>query len=147
MKIWMCFSLQPCSCDMLGATDTQCDLFSGECLCKIGFTGTNCDQCEFGHFGFPTCRACGCDPAGTVTESCNAEGICSCDENGECPCKENVHRKKCVACVYGSFSLTDENPKGCTDCFCFGRTDQCQQADMMWQQVSMLNSYFSWCYR
>ena len=49
--------------------------------------------------------------------------------------QENVERRKCTECKAGTFSLQVDNPKGCTKCFCFGRSEDCEQAPYMWTEV------------
>ena len=56
--------------------------------------------------------------------------------SGGCKCKALVEGKKCASCVPGTFGLTYDNPEGCTRCFCFGRTTQCYQANLVWNQLS-----------
>ncbi|CAH2065798.1 unnamed protein product, partial [Iphiclides podalirius] len=113
----------PCTCGP-GALSSTCDPVSGQCGCRLGWSGRNCDRCSPGHFG-PRCRPCGCVSAGT--RGCR-EGVCPCDDSGRCPCKVNVVGDKCDACLEGTFGLSEDNPSGCTACFCFGRSAQCTQA-------------------
>ena len=40
-----------CGCDPLGSLHSVCDLASGQCSCKPGVTGRQCDVCEDGYFG------------------------------------------------------------------------------------------------
>lgn len=61
----------------------QCDPQTGQCKCKLGWVGTECDACAPGHFGL-RCRPCLCNAAGT--RGCE-DGVCSCDDEGRCPCK------------------------------------------------------------
>lgn len=61
----------------------QCDPQSGQCKCRIGWVGTECDRCALGHFG-PRCRPCLCNVEGT--KGCE-DGVCPCDDEGRCPCK------------------------------------------------------------
>lgn len=42
--------------------------------------------------------------------------------------------RQCGQCKEGTFGLALDNPKGCTECFCFGRTTSCQQAGLSWGQ-------------
>ena len=44
-----------CNCNSKGSKNETCDL-GGQCHCKPTFQGLNCDQCQAGHFGFPTCQ-------------------------------------------------------------------------------------------
>ncbi|VDN17874.1 unnamed protein product [Gongylonema pulchrum] len=72
--------------------------------------------------------------SGTDPASCK-KGVCPCDEQGQCNCKKNVKGLKCDTCDAYSFSLEKSNPLGCTDCFCFNRTNFCVQSSLVWQQV------------
>uniref|UniRef100_A0A1I7ZBM9 Laminin IV type A domain-containing protein n=1 Tax=Steinernema glaseri TaxID=37863 RepID=A0A1I7ZBM9_9BILA len=49
--------------------------------------------------------------------------------------QKNVKGLKCDACDANSFSLEASNPLGCTDCFCFNRSNFCVQSNLVWQQV------------
>ncbi|XP_053979211.1 laminin subunit alpha-1-like isoform X1 [Hylaeus volcanicus] len=116
-----------CDCT-LGSTRPQCD-HQGQCPCRIGYDGLRCEKCAKGYYGYPRCRPCSCNFAGTL--QCNDE-VCDCNEEGQCPCKEHVFGRQCNKCKEGTFGLAVDNPKGCTECFCFGRTASCQQADLSW---------------
>ncbi|CAL7932952.1 unnamed protein product [Xylocopa violacea] len=120
---------RPCACT-LGSTRPQCD-HQGQCPCRIGYDGLRCERCAKGYYGYPRCRPCNCNVAGTL--QCNNE-ICDCNEQGQCPCKEHVIGRQCNECKEGTFGLAVDNPKGCTECFCFGRTTSCQQAGLSWGQ-------------
>lgn len=43
---------QKCSCDKIGAINDLCDSESGQCTCKLGIGGKNCDQCLPNYYGF-----------------------------------------------------------------------------------------------
>nr|XP_031843946.1 laminin subunit alpha-1 isoform X2 [Nomia melanderi] len=119
------------SCDCtLGSTKSQCDL-RGQCPCRIGYDGLRCEKCAKGYYGYPRCRPCSCDLTGTL--QCD-DGPCDCDDEGQCLCKEHVLGRQCNKCRENTFGLAMDNPKGCTECFCFGRTTSCQQADFGWGQ-------------
>ncbi|XP_039307072.1 laminin subunit alpha-1 isoform X3 [Solenopsis invicta] len=120
---------RPCACT-LGATRPQCD-HQGQCPCRIGYDGLRCERCAKGYYGYPRCRPCGCNLAGTT--HC-PDGICECDDKGQCPCKELVVGQKCNQCKEGTFGLATNNIRGCTECFCFGRSTLCQQAGLSWGQ-------------
>ena len=47
-----------CNCDETGSEDLQCDE-DGQCLCKPGVTGQNCDRCEDNYYDFSVygCRS------------------------------------------------------------------------------------------
>lgn len=69
----------------------QCDNHSGRCYCHEGFQGDKCASCKRGYYGFPHCRKCDCNVAGTQEEKCDAKnGHCVCDETGQCPCKVSL---------------------------------------------------------
>ena len=46
-----------------------------------------------------------------------------------------MNGQKCRSCKAGTFSLQEDNAKGCTECFCFGRSSNCRQANMKWSQL------------
>jgi hypothetical protein len=49
----------------------------------------------------------------------------------------NALGKQCNRCKPGTFGLQPENPDGCTQCFCFGRTTSCTQAGLTVSQIMM----------
>ncbi|XP_076279706.1 wing blister isoform X1 [Lasioglossum baleicum] len=123
------------SCDCtLGSTRPQCDL-QGQCPCRIGYDGRRCERCAKGYYGYPRCRPCSCNLAGTL--ECNGD-LCECNDKGQCPCKEHVIGRQCNQCKDNTFGLSVDNPKGCTECFCFGRSTSCQQAEFAWGQRRLM---------
>ncbi|KAG9332520.1 hypothetical protein JZ751_014618 [Albula glossodonta] len=113
-----------CNCSRPGVTspDTTCDTNSGQCRCKSNIIGRQCDRCAPGFYGYPNCRQCNCNEAGTESDVCDSV-------TGQCLCKENVEGARCDQCRVGTFHLDPTNPKGCTSCFCFGATDRCRSSD------------------
>ncbi|XP_073325739.1 laminin subunit alpha-5 [Pagrus major] len=113
-----------CNCSRPGIVtpDVSCDTLSGQCRCKNNVVGRQCDRCAPGFYGFPNCRPCDCNEAGTEEEVCDSF-------TGQCLCKENVQGSRCDQCRVGTFHLDPTNPKGCTSCFCFGATDRCRSSD------------------
>ncbi|KAM9785933.1 laminin subunit alpha-5 [Neosynchiropus ocellatus] len=113
-----------CNCSRPGiiSTDYSCDTLSGQCRCKNNIVGRQCDRCAPGFYGYPNCRQCDCNEAGTEEEVCDSF-------TGQCLCKENVQGSRCDQCRVGTFHLDPTNPKGCTSCFCFGATDRCRSSD------------------
>nr|XP_046253250.1 laminin subunit alpha-5 isoform X2 [Scatophagus argus] len=113
-----------CNCSRPGVVtpDVNCDTVSGQCRCKNNIVGRQCDRCAPGFYGYPNCRPCDCNEAGTEEEVCDSF-------SGQCLCKENVQGVRCDQCRVGTFHLDPTNPKGCTSCFCFGATDRCRSSD------------------
>jgi laminin alpha 1/2 len=114
----------------------SCDVHSGQCECKEGFSGRACDYCDVGYFGYPNCQKCNCDIRGSIANE--YDEVIDCDDNGQCPCKELATGLKCDECRESTFGLSQANPHGCTRCFCFGRSQICTQNDMIWGQVRMM---------
>lgn len=77
---------QACNCSISGSSGLQCDKHFGTCPCKVGYEGNKCDRCTFGYYGFPNCRKCLCNSAGTLDTECRTED-CQCNEDGSCNCK------------------------------------------------------------
>lgn len=125
-----------CDCNQIGATKQSCDVKTGQCVCKEGYTGRSCDYCAIGYFGYPQCQKCNCDPRG----SHNVPGydVIDCDDNGQCPCKELTTGLKCDECRQSTFGLSMNNPSGCTRCFCFGRSQDCTQNPLLWGQIRLM---------
>lgn len=59
----------------------------------------------------------------------------------QAPFQKNVRGQKCRDCTPTSFSLEASNPNGCTECFCFNRTNFCIQSSYVWQQVCWCGSH------
>ncbi|XP_074843383.1 laminin subunit alpha-3 [Carettochelys insculpta] len=111
-----------CNCSSRGivnAANPECDKKNGQCKCRPGITGRQCDRCSPGSYSFPECIPCNCNRDGTEP------GVCD-PQTGVCLCKENVQGRRCDICRQGSFYLDPLNPKGCTSCFCFGATNKCR---------------------
>uniref|UniRef100_A0A8D9B170 Laminin subunit gamma-1 n=1 Tax=Cacopsylla melanoneura TaxID=428564 RepID=A0A8D9B170_9HEMI len=107
---------KPCLCYTPGTLETEnftpvCDQLTGQCGCKPHVVGTNCDQCEVGHFNIRSgqgCQSCNCDPIGSVNRTCDPL-------TGQCVCRPGVTGTQCQLCQsyhYG-FSLD-----GCKPCNC-----------------------------
>lgn len=125
-----------CGCDQFGSVKQSCDVKTGQCTCREGYTGRTCEYCALGYFGYPNCQRCNCDVRGSKL----SEGydVIDCDENGQCPCKELAVGLKCDECRQSTFGLSQHNPSGCTRCFCFGRSQECRQNPLMWGQVRLM---------
>ncbi|KAA8582349.1 hypothetical protein FQN60_009089 [Etheostoma spectabile] len=121
-----------CNCSRPGvlSPDVNCDTLSGQCRCKNNVVGRQCDRCAPGFYGYPNCRPCDCNEAGTEEEVCDSF-------TGQCLCKENVQGSRCDQCRVGTFHLDPTNPKGCTSCFCFGATNRCRSSDK--RRIEVMN--------
>ncbi|KAG5268865.1 hypothetical protein AALO_G00217340 [Alosa alosa] len=117
-----------CNCSEAGSSSSQCNLTTGQCPCLVSFTGPRCDHCAMGFKDFPRCTACNCNINGTQEKFCDEKlGVCNCEERGSCTCKANVGGGGCDECKQGTFGLTAENPAGCSPCFCFGVSSDCEE--------------------
>ncbi|XP_054863033.1 laminin subunit alpha-1 isoform X2 [Amphiprion ocellaris] len=132
------FSDSPCSecrCDLRGSKslvcsrdDTQPGVSAGQCVCQEGFAGRRCDRCAFGFRDFPQCVRC----------DCNLSGSTNTDPCSPCTCKVNVMGDNCDLCKPGFYNLQENNPLGCTDCFCFGVSDVCESS--AWSTVQVVHT-------
>ena len=43
---------EKCKCNSIGSVDEFCDLNSGQCNCKKGVAGRQCELCATGHYQF-----------------------------------------------------------------------------------------------
>lgn len=134
---------------------TMC-LYILVCSCKPRIGGRQCDRCAAGYYRFPDCIPCDCNQGGVTPGVCHPDtGRCLCKVSPfhqivdltpplpifaclvfHCsesllllPClQKNVAGVKCDTCKEGSFYFDPSNPHGCTSCFCFGASDQCQSS-------------------
>uniref|UniRef100_I3JTQ2 Laminin subunit alpha 3 n=1 Tax=Oreochromis niloticus TaxID=8128 RepID=I3JTQ2_ORENI len=113
-----------CECSPSGIAanaGAQCDRNTGQCSCKPRIGGRKCDRCAPGYYRFPDCVPCDCNQGGVTSNVCDPD-------TGRCLCKRNVAGVRCDTCRERSFYFDPSNPLGCTSCFCFGVTDQCQSS-------------------
>ncbi|KAK7100471.1 laminin subunit alpha-2-like isoform X2 [Littorina saxatilis] len=144
-----------CGCDSVGSTSYQCDQRSGQCPCRPGVTGRDCAQCQPGYYGFSSAGCQRCQPCNKPGHVCDPNtGECACPPNTMGPncercvtnsynfnndqgCKTNVEGEQCDRCAPGTFSLQRDNPKGCTECYCFFRSQECMQAPYIWSTITV----------
>lgn len=120
-----------CNCSTDGSSSLQCDLTTGQCVCRKEFAGQTCNTCLFGYRNYPSCISCDCDVKGTQSAWCDdKQKMCSCEEaTGNCACKANVIGSYCNECKGGTFALHAENPLGCSPCFCSGVSQLCAEVE------------------
>ncbi|XP_076852840.1 laminin subunit alpha-3, partial [Brachyhypopomus gauderio] len=114
-----------CNCSTSGipfGDSGQCHVTTGQCTCKPRVGGRRCSRCLPGYYGFPDCVPCSCHSGGVTEQICDST-------DGRCVCKSNVEGLRCDMCRRGAFHFHPTNPKGCTECFCFGATDQCRSSE------------------
>uniref|UniRef100_A0A8C3JNQ0 Laminin subunit alpha-2 n=1 Tax=Calidris pygmaea TaxID=425635 RepID=A0A8C3JNQ0_9CHAR len=129
---------QPCSCHPNGSLHDTCvkdekHMLPGFCHCKPGYAGESCDRCALGYTGFPECLPCNCSLEG----SANADPCV-----GPCTCKEHVEGENCDRCKPGFFNLQQNNPKGCEECFCSGKTDVCTHSHLTYGNIEDMNGWY-----
>ncbi|XP_071058103.1 laminin subunit alpha-2 isoform X1 [Pseudochaenichthys georgianus] len=119
-----------CGCSVVGAVKQQCNMNTGCCMCRDAFRGEKCIECQIGYRDFPQCTQCECDVAGSDSETCDLErAVCACaDRTGKCSCKANVEGHNCERCKSDTFGLSVRNPLGCSNCYCYGLTSSCSEA-------------------
>ncbi|NXA08670.1 LAMB4 protein, partial [Sapayoa aenigma] len=113
---------QTCDCDPKNSQSNQCNQarklfcfpgtrFTGQCLCKPGYNGRRCDECEENYFGNPQmhCISCECNPEGTQQPKCDkATGVCN--------CRAGVTGRFCDQCGRG-FEKNFPSCHRCHPCF------------------------------
>ena len=73
----ICFYTIFCSIYNIYKTNVNVFQQPGHCICKPGFGGRQCNRCAFGYYGYPYCKPCPCNPAGSV-DSSRCDGNCIC---------------------------------------------------------------------
>uniref|UniRef100_A0A663E5D9 Laminin subunit alpha-2 n=1 Tax=Aquila chrysaetos chrysaetos TaxID=223781 RepID=A0A663E5D9_AQUCH len=133
---------QPCSCDPNGSLHDTCvkdekhaegDMLPGFCHCKTGYAGESCNRCALGYIGYPECLPCNCSLKGSV----NVDPCV-----GPCICKEHVEGENCDRCKLGFFNLQQNNPKGCEECFCSGKTNVCTHSHLTYRSIEDMNGWY-----
>ncbi|XP_067402829.1 laminin subunit alpha-2 isoform X2 [Emydura macquarii macquarii] len=132
----------PCSCDPIGSLHGTCvkdekhaegGMLPGFCLCKPGYAGKSCNRCASGYMGYPDCMACNCSLKGSLNDD-----PCI----GSCICKENVEGENCDHCKPSFFNLQQDNPRGCEECFCSGKTNICIDSHWTYRSVGDMSGWY-----
>ncbi|KAI8431208.1 hypothetical protein MSG28_001246 [Choristoneura fumiferana] len=94
----------------------------GHCIdCAENRDGPNCERCRENFFQATgdICSPCNCDPTGSRSLQCNAEG--------KCQCKPGVTGDKCDSCAANHYEFTSLGckPCECSDAGSYGNTPQC----------------------
>ena len=68
ISAWLYDGAQSCDCNKQGSTSLNCNPKGGQCDCRPGVTGRQCDECHPGFYGFSAngCTECKCNEQGTV---------------------------------------------------------------------------------
>uniref|UniRef100_A0A8D0L665 Usherin n=1 Tax=Sphenodon punctatus TaxID=8508 RepID=A0A8D0L665_SPHPU len=108
----------PCNCDKSGTVNGSllCEQSTGQCPCKAGVTGPQCNQCMPHMYNLTTsnvlgCQICDCDASGTL-----AGTVCD-HTTGQCVCLPNRQGIRCNQCKPG-FYISLYSAGGCLPCLC-----------------------------
>uniref|UniRef100_A0A914ULJ9 Uncharacterized protein n=1 Tax=Plectus sambesii TaxID=2011161 RepID=A0A914ULJ9_9BILA len=107
-----------CNCDPTGTISGICDVYGGQCECKVNVGGRRCDQCNPGTYGFgPSgCSMCECDSVGALDNFCDGQ-------SGQCKCRERgITGRQCNQCQPGFWGFPD-----CRVCQCNDHASICDQ--------------------
>lgn len=86
-----------------------------------------------GFYSFPQCTLCSCDKRGANEKICDSN-------SGKCFCKVNTIGESCDQCKADSFNLDENNPLGCSKCWCSGVSNNCRSSDFVYiKHKDMLN--------
>uniref|UniRef100_A0A8C4VI90 Laminin subunit beta 4 n=1 Tax=Gopherus evgoodei TaxID=1825980 RepID=A0A8C4VI90_9SAUR len=103
---------QFCDCNPRNSQSNQCNQFTGQCSCKLGYNGRR-DEYEENYFGDPRIHSCTCNEEGIRKPECDKD-------TGACNCRIGVTRKLCDRCGRG---FKQEFPT-CSQChLCFDQWD------------------------
>ncbi|GAB0187410.1 usherin [Grus japonensis] len=98
------FVCLPCNCDKAGTLNGTllCDKSTGQCPCKAGVTGLQCNQCVLHTYNLSVsnllgCQPCDCDALGTL-----AGTVCD-HVSGQCVCLPQRQGRRCDECKPAPF--------------------------------------------
>ncbi|KAL5516796.1 hypothetical protein EMCRGX_G002211 [Ephydatia muelleri] len=128
-----------CQCSADGSQSIQCDpspsSSTRQCPCRLGYTGTRCDQCASGYFRSTgsQCLPCNCDPDGTA----------SCDlGTGTCLCHPGVSGERCDRCPPNHLGPDRHVVGRCLRCYCNGYSNNCTPG-AGWVQAEVTSTFGS----
>ncbi|XP_065600248.1 usherin [Cyrtonyx montezumae] len=112
------FVCLPCDCDKAGTVNGSllCDKSTGQCPCKAGVIGLQCNQCMLHTYNLSMrnllgCQRCDCDAKGTLAGTV-------CDHiSGQCVCLPHRQGRRCNECKPG-FYFAPSSVTGCLPCLC-----------------------------
>ena len=107
-----------CDCHRYGSLDGFCIPDNGQCNCRPGTFGRQCDECQPGFWNYPNCQRCSCNG---FSELCDSKtGSCiDCNENTAGP-----HCDQCATGFYGDpLGRYSNVPVPCRPCPCPGVKD------------------------
>lgn len=120
-----------CSCSVTGSYQVCTE--DGECVCKPGVGGRNCDICLSGYHSLSSngCQPCSCNPHGSINPS-------TCDpETGKCTCLSGVEGDHCDRCPPRTLGPVKGGALTCIPCFCNGYSSVCRSSSgWYWSEVS-----------
>ncbi|XP_041363873.1 laminin subunit alpha-2-like [Gigantopelta aegis] len=97
-----------CACNVDGSSSVFCNRNGGQCQCKAGVGGRQCDTCLPGFFNLTSvgCQACNCKGSNPV-----------CDKIiGQCSCPPNTMGRQCDMC--NPYFYAWDGVNGCQACDC-----------------------------
>ena len=143
-----------CECDSVGSHDNTCDLVTGQCACKVGVVGRQCNMCDDSYFNF---TINGCQGKKEATMPCMHTILCVCVYiiilcvlwtvlciYLDCECSSAAINGSCdqdsgqCYCSDGAMGLT------CDDCLPYNEIvgdGGCQPCDQCVLNLTQANSY------
>lgn len=118
-----------CTCNLIGATDGVCEKAYGQCKCKFGIGGRQCDKCLSGFYNFTNfgCQNCGC---------LGDHKVCN-QSTGQCVCPPNTEGRTCDKCK--KFHWDFNSTYGCKQCNCNSKGAVSGECDLFDGQCSCKN--------
>nr|XP_047138332.1 laminin subunit alpha [Hydra vulgaris] len=92
-----------CECSEQGSITNRCNPTTGQCQCRQGFKGMNCNECVMSSASFPDCLLsvkCNCDKVGSLSNSCHPS-------TKQCLCRQGFRGRICNECAVSNASFPD----------------------------------------